>query len=897
MKLPEVDDFPREKPLRRRYKYDFANVYNANMTAHRLALGAFVFFACTTLRAQAPLKLHVPSPDWRDQVIYFVMTDRFADGDTTNNDQGAGVFKAGDGGKYQGGDLRGLAQRLDYVQGLGATAVWITPPVANQWFDPVINYTGYHGYWASDFKRVDPHVGTLDDYKQLSHALHSRGMYLVQDIVVNHTANFFDYDDRWRRGDAVTGYQPNPGSKPVTKPTQAPFDLNDPRDPAQRAANIYHWTPGVKNYKNTQEVFDHQMSRLDDLNTENPAVRRALRDSYGYWIREVGVDAYRVDTAFYVPPAYFRDFLYSRDAAAPGMMHVAQATGRKQFHVFGEGFGVDKFGEEKLARQIESYTRDARGPLMPSMINFTLYGAMNDVFAQGKPPNALGDRITRMLRTHRAPHLMPTFIDNHDVDRFLSAGSEAAFKQALFAMFTLPGIPTIYYGSEQGFTLRRASMFASGYGADGRDRYDTNAPLYQLIASLAQLRKDERVLSRGTARVLYANGARVGAVVWRMQGADGDLLVAINTAEHATFADGIALGGHNAHALTPRFSLVGDAPRLQVNAKDTLSFEMPARSAWVWKIEKTSKNALFVPTPQIKLANLRSKTHQNDLKLSGKANANAVLQVIVDGDVSQAQTTQTDARGQFSATIDTRAMSDASVTHRAIVRDVQTGASAGTNFRVALPWQLATSVTDPAGDDHGADGKTQYPTDASYAPRHMDIRAVRARVAGTALRIEIDVPAISKIWNPTNGFDHVAFTTYIELPGVDTQGAGVMPLQNATLPEGMRWHRRLRVHGWSNALHAPAGATADNEGTPVSPGAAIAVNEKTKTIAFTLSSEALGHPRTLDGAKIYVTTWDYDNGYRAIDAAPTPFTFGGISPDGAKVMDSSGVIVLDTRKR
>ncbi|MDE2047318.1 MAG: alpha-amylase, partial [Betaproteobacteria bacterium] len=139
----------------------------------------------TTSTPAAPLLLHVPAPDWRDQIIYFVVTDRFDDGDPANNDQGAHEYDPRDNGKYSGGDLAGLTRRLGYIQGLGATAVWITPPVANQWWDPLAQSSGYHGYWASDFSRVDAHLGTLADYQRLSDALHRRGMYLVQDIVVN----------------------------------------------------------------------------------------------------------------------------------------------------------------------------------------------------------------------------------------------------------------------------------------------------------------------------------------------------------------------------------------------------------------------------------------------------------------------------------------------------------------------------------------------------------------------------------------------------------------------------------------------------------------------------------------------------------------------------------------
>jgi glycosidase len=284
----------------------------------------------------------VASPDWRDQVIYFVMTDRFADGDPRNNDQGAGEYGAGQRNRFNGGDFRGLLQHLDYIQGLGATSLWVTPPVSNQWLTPDGSYAGYHGYWAEHFTKVDPHLGTLDDYRELSRALHARGMYLVQDIVVNHTGNFFSYRDRWRADDPAHGWEAHDASPPVPRPSQPPFDRNDPRDPAQRGLGIYHWTPDVSDYGDRRQELDFQMSGLDDLDTENPLVRRALRHSYGFWIREAGVDAFRVDTAFYVPPAFFRDFLHARDPAAPGIDAVARATGRKRFHVFGEGFGIDR---------------------------------------------------------------------------------------------------------------------------------------------------------------------------------------------------------------------------------------------------------------------------------------------------------------------------------------------------------------------------------------------------------------------------------------------------------------------------------------------------------------------------------------------------------------------------
>lgn len=113
-------------------------------------------------------------------------------------------------------------------------------------------------------------------------------MYLVQDIVLNHTGNYFSYRDRWRAGDPAHGWEAHDRTPPQARPSQAPFDRNDPRDPAQRAAAIYHWTPDVADYTDPQQESNFQMSGLDDLNTENPVVLRALRRSYAHWIREVG---------------------------------------------------------------------------------------------------------------------------------------------------------------------------------------------------------------------------------------------------------------------------------------------------------------------------------------------------------------------------------------------------------------------------------------------------------------------------------------------------------------------------------------------------------------------------------------------------------------------------------
>jgi glycosidase len=849
--------------------------------------------APSTLRAEGAGPLHVPSPDWRDQVIYFVMLDRFDDGDPANNDQGAGEFDPADRRRFSGGDLRGAARRLDYVQGLGATALWITPPVANQWRDPG-DYGGYHGYWATDFTAVDAHLGTLDDYRALSRALHGRGMYLVQDIVLNHVGNWIRYPHAWSADDPARGFVRVVDAQGRGAPLQPPFDRNDARDPAQRDASIYHWTPPIRDNTVRAEELRFQLADLDDLNTANPVVREALRRSYAHWITEVGVDAFRVDTAFYVEPAFLDDFVYGTDPEAPGALAAARATGRHGFHVFGEGFAIDRPYDDRGARKIERYMAGIEGA-MPAMINFPLYGSAQDVFARGAPTAVLGHRIRSMLALHARVHWMPTFVDNHDVDRFLAGGDEAGLRQALLMLMTLPGIPTIYYGTEQGFTRPRESMFGAGWGGGGRDRFDAASPLYRYLAAAIALRRANPVLSRGTPEVLHENAAGPGAIAWRTTHAGATALVAFNTARAPALLDNLDTGLAPGSTLRGAFAIDGTAPAATVGADGRIHLALAPRGGWVWLVDAApgaqpaASTAAQPAAPAIDP--LPVEPVGGDLDIGGSAAAGATFALVVDGALDSAQRVRADAQGRWRARIDTGSMVDPAVVHRAVAWDATTGAaSAPATFRVARRWTEAARIDDPAGDDQGPEGRYRYPTDASWsANRQADLRGALAEVSGGALRLSLDLAAVTTSWNPANGFDHVAFGIAIGFPG--ESGARALPLQNATFAGDGAWQYRMRAHGWSNALFSAAGASATEEGRSVVPAASIAVDRAKQRVVFTFPAAALGNRRTLAGARIHVTTWDYDGGWRALTPQPGSHSFGG--GDGARdplVMDE---LVLD----
>ena len=891
------------------------------MNKHWQALLAGALLAATVLPAAAQqrggnppqsapqrgLKLHVPSPDWRDQVIYFVLTDRFDDGNPRNNDQGLGEHDARDGNKYSGGDIEGIRRRLDYIQALGATGVWLTPPVLNQWHDTTHGFWGYHGYWASHFKRMDPHVGTLADYQRLSDALHRRGMYLVQDVVVNHTGNFFSYGPGWRADDPTADFRPNTGSRPMLRPLQAPFHLNDPRRAEDRRAGIYHWTPDIRDVTVRDEEMNFQTSGLDDLNTENPRVRRALRDSFGYWVREVGVDAFRIDTAYHVPPEFFEDFLYATDPKAPGVALVARRTGRKDFFAFGEGFGIDAPGQTRYTRKLESYIRgEARQQRLGGMLNFPLYAGLVDVFARGRAPAELQRRVQDMVTADARgidPRRLPSFIDNHDLDRWLAVSGEPAMKQALLALMTLPGIPVLYYGTEQGLVEQRAAMFAAGWGSGGRDRFDTQAPLFRYTQAAVALRKAHRGFSRALPQPLQAGGAGPGVLAWRNVHEGQARIVLFNTADAPRFADNLEVGAPRAR-LRRLFDIHADSPaalppELQADAQGRLHLNLPPRSGTVWAVEAAPAPAGPAITQRPTLDVLPTEAAQGDFDITGRAAPGALLDVVVDGDAARAQRLVTGPDGRFSARIDTRRMTDPALLHRVVLRAAGSGTpleasvSEAATFRVALPWRVLADVPQAPihdGAGGGLQGRYVYPTHESYT-RQMDLRRTRVLSAGGALRLELEMADLTRVWGPANGFDHVAFSVFIELPG-RSDGARAMPGQDAELPQGMRWHLRLRAHGWSNALFGPEGADVRADGRSITPAAKISSDAATRTVRFTIPSEALGDPASLSGARVFVSTWDWDGGWRPLAREAGSFIVGGGDPNAPKLWSASPVITL-----
>jgi glycosidase len=866
------------------------------LLAGALAMAGLACSSSSTTPPPPPL-LHVASPDWRGQVIYFVMTDRFADGDPSNDDQHAGEFDPTSKDKYSGGDLAGLTSHLDYIQGLGATAVWITPPVANMWWDPLAGSAGYHGYWARDLKKVDEHLGTLDTYKGLSSALHHRGMYLVQDVVPNHMGNFFTYDpvSSYTAGNVLVGFTRNLGAKPTTAPTLAPFDQDDATDPAQLAAAIYHWTPPITDYNDLTQQLTYQVSDLDDLNTANPVVRAALKDAYGYWIKEVGVDAFRVDTAKYVEHDFWNDFFHS----STGILATAAATGRSGFLAFGEVFDVSPPYVDAADRSVSSYLGTAARPELPSVLQFPLYQELTNVFGSAAAPTStLTWRVGRFLdkSLYPDPTLIPTFVDNHDVGRFLSTGSPAGLAQALAFIFTMPGIPVVYQGTEQGLTETRGAMFKGGYQSGGVDHFDTTSAGYQRIKALARLRTGSPVFTTGDTAVLFDNPGGAGAFVYQRSLATDRVLVFLNTGEGSALVSDMATGLPAGTVLQSLYAENTSQVPL-VGAGGKVMTVLPARSIQV--VRATSTVVAPPPPPATITVStpVDGQTFTTDTTINGVVSPpDTKVAMIIDGQASVPYPVAPDpVTGAFSVLLPITDFNLGTATHTLAFYSVASN--------VATPiWTFTSDVAfnpvvtlfdDPVGDDAGPTGTYLYPTDSTFG-HQQDLVGLKVEADAIHLRLTVRMADWSTAWAPANGFDHVAFNLFFEVPGVT--GATVLPLLDASAPPGFSWRFDQKTYGWGHNVFSSTGATATAPGTPAR-APALAVDPASKSVIFTYNKRDFG-VGSWSGVRIYVTTWDIDgiqNVYRPIDDVGGQWTYRSGQAGGApypKIMDSIGPVAI-----
>jgi glycosidase len=540
-----------------------------------LAMGAF-----TGLAWPAPAYLErLPE----DEIVYFVLPDRFENGDAANDRGGLDGDRLVTGfdpthkGFYHGGDLAGLIARLDYIQGLGATAIWLGPIYKNKPVQggPGEESAGYHGYWITDFTAVDPHFGTEAELRDFVKAVHARGMKVYLDIITNHTADVIQYREcqnapcAYRsRADYPYTRRGGPAGAPIndgfmgdgarnvqnfarlTDPSYAytpfvPAGEADVKVPSWLNSTIYYHNRGNSDFWGESSLHGDFVG-LDDLMTENPRVVEGFIDIYGDWIERLRIDGFRIDTARHVNPEFWQAFV-------PAMLRRARKEGIPNFHIFGEvaAEGVD-------VAQLARHTRVDR---FPSVLDFGFSGALNKTLAG----DAGTDVLARLYADDAlyeggalAALRLPTFTGNHDFGRFAylvrqarPRASDAEVLQRVMLsnamLFLLRGVPVVYYGDEQGFVghgidqASRQDMFPSQVASyndqkllgteatTAASNFDALHPLYRQISALAALRQQYPALRRGR-QVVREQSRTPGLFAASRFSNDGrEILVAFNT--------------------------------------------------------------------------------------------------------------------------------------------------------------------------------------------------------------------------------------------------------------------------------------------------------------------------------------------------------------------------------
>lgn len=322
---------------------------------------------------------------WEDQVIYFILIDRFHNGDKTNDFDLSPKNNYG----FHGGDIRGIIQKLPYLKNLGVTVLWLSPIFDNR-DDRFFQFFAYHGYWVKDFYKVDEHFGTMKDIQELSKKAKEYGIHLMIDMIVNHV----DYNAKLVK------------EKP----------------------SWFHTYPEIKNWQSTFELENHKVHGLPDLAQENPEVEKFLIDNAKWWIDKIKPIGFRLDAVKHVPLSFWKK--YNKE--------ISKYAG-KDFFILGE----------ILDGNPETCIHSIKTAKFHSLFDFPLYFVMKRVFAENGSTKQFGELFHQDRFYPNPNHLATLLDNHDLERFFSTVKKDIkTFKLALKFMFLVRGIPTLYYGTE-----------------------------------------------------------------------------------------------------------------------------------------------------------------------------------------------------------------------------------------------------------------------------------------------------------------------------------------------------------------------------------------------------------------------------------------------------------------
>jgi glycosidase len=486
---------------------------------------------------------------------------------------------------------------------------------------------GYHGYWITDFTQIDPHLGTNAELAQLIREAHGLGMKVFFDIITNHTADVIDYREAHRPAYVSKDQAPyktasgtpfddrdfagTNGFPPLSATTSFPFT---PFNPPGAPVKVPAWLNDVTNYHNRgNTTFVGENSQygdffgLDDLFTEKPQVVQGMIDIYEAWIRDFGIDGFRIDTMKHVDDAFWKRF-------GPDVLTYARAHGKREFFMFGEVFDTTRSYTSHFTTQDRQQ----------AVLDFPFQAAAQNFAANSHPTNELRDFFADddwYTDADSNVYQLPTFLGNHDmgrIGRFIDTANPDASQAERLARDTLAhqlmylsrGNPVIYYGDEQGFVGdggdqdARQDMFPSqvaSYNDDdliGTDattavaNFDPTHPLYRAIAGLNALTKRYPALRDGAQQSRWSSPAAGIYAFSRLdRGERREFVVAVNNAETAQTA---AIPTYMSRT---RFDLVygSGAARVRSDRDKRLSVSVGPLSAVVYRAQERLERSHRAP--------------------------------------------------------------------------------------------------------------------------------------------------------------------------------------------------------------------------------------------------------------------------------------------------------------
>lgn len=494
----------------------------------------------------------------QDEVFYFVMPDRFNNGDMTN-DQGsktdpisAGGFDKNDKGMYHGGDIQGLQAKLPYIKKMGVSAIWLTPIMRNQAIQG--DSSGYHGYWILDFNEIDPHLGSNEDLKRFIDAAHKENIKVFFDIITNHTADVIKYVECHGEDGLQYLMKENDGCLYKSLAQVAAGDAYQPiipkgqeslKSPAWLNDKKYYHNQGDTTYEGENSIYG-DFSGLDDIDTDSPEVVRGMIDIFKNVISEFKPDGFRIDTVKHVNMAFWAEF-------APALVNHAQEVGIPEFFMFGEVYSGD-------SEELSSFTTEGK---MQSVLDFSMQFALQDTLIKQQGTDKLVELFERdhyYNDSDSNANQLLNFTGNHDMGRFagmlkdsdLNYSEAAIIQRTLLAhamVYFLRGVPIVYYGDEQGFVGdggdkgARQDMMPSlvdSYNDDdllantkttADDNFDENHLFYKTFAKYADVYYQYPALRFGEQKTLYAQDTPGVFAISRTLKDSDTMVVVFNTAK------------------------------------------------------------------------------------------------------------------------------------------------------------------------------------------------------------------------------------------------------------------------------------------------------------------------------------------------------------------------------